>query len=48
VFLGTRIPLTQKTDIKAGYRILEGGANVDEVYNFTMVQFAVFGLFFQL
>lgn len=48
VFLGTRIPLTQKTDIKAGYRILEGGANVDEVYNFTLVQFAVFGLFFQL
>jgi len=48
VFLGTRIPLTEKTDIKAGYRILEGGANVDEVYNFTLVQFAVFGLFFQL
>lgn len=48
VFLGTRIPLTAKTDIKAGYRILEGGANVDEVYNFTLVQFAVFGLFFTL
>lgn len=48
VFLGTRIPLTAKTDIKAGYRILEGGADVDEVYNFTLVQFAVFGLFFQL
>jgi hypothetical protein len=48
VFLGTRIPLTAKTDFKAGYRILEGGANVEEVYNFTLVQFAVFGLFFQL
>ena len=48
IFLGARIPILPKTDIKVGYRILEGGADVDEVYNFTLVQFAVFGLFFQL
>ncbi len=46
-FLGTRIPLTDRTDLKAGYRILEGGANIDEVYNFTLVNFAVFGVFIQ-
>lgn len=46
-FLGTRIPLTERTDLKAGYRMLEGGANVDDVYNFTLVNFAVFGVFIQ-
>jgi hypothetical protein len=48
LFLGTRLPITNHLAIKAGYRFLEGGANVDEVYNFTMVQFAVAGLFIQL
>ncbi|MCC5937594.1 MAG: hypothetical protein JJU34_09945 [Lunatimonas sp.] len=47
-FLGSRVPLTSKTDVKFGYRILEGGANVDEVYNFTLVHFAVLGLFLTL
>ncbi len=46
-FLGTRVPLTDRTDLKAGYRILEGGASNDEVYNFTLVNFAVFGVFIQ-
>ncbi|MDN3687870.1 hypothetical protein [Cyclobacterium jeungdonense] len=48
LFLGTRLPITERIDIKAGYRFLEGGANVDEVYNFTLVQFAVAGLYIQL
>jgi len=48
LFLGTRLPVTDHLAIKAGYRFLEGGANVDEVYNFTLVQFAVAGLFIQL
>lgn len=48
VFLGSRIPVTQKTEIKLGYRILEGGANVEDVYNFTLVHFAVLGLFLTL
>jgi hypothetical protein len=29
--------------IKAGYRILEGGADVDEVYNFALVNYLVIG-----
>lgn len=48
LFIGTRINVTPKTAIKTGYRLLEGGANVEEVYNFTLVQFAVLGLFFNL
>ncbi|EON75193.1 hypothetical protein ADIS_4364 [Lunatimonas lonarensis] len=48
VFLGSRIPVTQKTEIKLGYRMLEGGANVEDVYNFTLVHFAVLGLFLTL
>lgn len=30
-------------DIKAGYRILEGGADNDEVYNFTLINYVSFG-----
>ena len=37
------IKASNKVDIKAGYRILEGGANNDEVYNFTLFHYAVFG-----
>ncbi|MBR9776346.1 MAG: hypothetical protein GYB55_15525 [Cytophagales bacterium] len=48
LFLGTKLPLTEQLAIKAGYRYLEGGADVDEVYNFTLVQFAVAGLIIQL
>jgi hypothetical protein len=33
--------------LKGGYRILEGGANVDDVYNFTLIHFAVIGLSFE-
>jgi hypothetical protein len=29
--------------IKAGYRVLEGGADNDEVYNFSLVHYAVIG-----
>lgn len=34
--------------IKAGYRIIEGGADVDEVYNFAWLNFVVIGLVFSL
>ena len=30
-------------DLKAGYRILEGGADNDEVYNFTLINYASVG-----
>ena len=29
--------------LKLGYRILEGGANNDEVYNFSLIHYAVIG-----
>ena len=43
-FLGGRINLTDNLSGKAGYRILEGGADVTEVYNFTLINFAIIGL----
>ncbi len=43
-FLGGRINITDNLSGKAGYRILEGGANVTEVYNFTLINFAAVGL----
>lgn len=48
LFLGTRLPLTEKLDLKAGYRMLEGGADSDEVYNFTWINYGVIGLVVQL
>lgn len=48
LFLGTRIPFSPKIAFKGGYRFLEGGANVSEVYNFTLVQYGVLGLVIML
>ncbi|KEO73919.1 hypothetical protein [Anditalea andensis] len=47
-FLGGKLPVYSKLDLKAGYRILEGGADVDEVYNFTLINFASIGLILTL
>jgi len=33
-----------KVNLKAGYRILEGGADVEEVYNFTLIHYLVAGV----
>ena len=35
-------------DLKAGYRILEGGADNDTVYNFTLINYASIGALFHL
>ena len=43
-FLGGRINITDNLSGKAGYRILEGGADVTDVYNFTLIHFAIIGL----
>jgi hypothetical protein len=43
-FLGGRFIITENLSGKAGYRILEGGADVPEVYNFTLINFAAAGL----
>ncbi|WPP52081.1 TonB-dependent receptor [Catalinimonas niigatensis] len=34
---------SQNVTLKAGYRILEGGADNDEVYNFSLIHYAVIG-----
>ena len=36
--------ISKKVDIKAGYRILEGGADNDEVYTFSLINYAALGL----
>ncbi len=33
--------------LRAGYRILEGGANVESVYNFTLVNYVIAGVVFR-
>ena len=37
---------SDKIDLKAGYRILEGGADNDEVYNFALLNYASIGAIF--
>ena len=46
VLLALRIPVNKKILIKAGYRFVEGGANVQEVYGFTFIHYAVVGITF--
>lgn len=44
VLLALELHLNEDVTLKAGYRILEGGANVEEVYNFALIHFAVAGV----
>lgn len=37
-------PLSDQVNVRAGYRILEGGADNDEVYTFTLLHYALFGV----
>jgi hypothetical protein len=43
VLLALLYTLSDHIKLKAGYRIVEGGANVDEVYNFTLIHYALVG-----
>jgi hypothetical protein len=43
VLVALRYRFNENVALKAGYRMLEGGADVDEVYNFAMLHFAVIG-----
>ena len=43
VLLSLNYLLKDNIKFKAGYRILEGGADVEEVYNFTLFHYAVVG-----
>ena len=46
VFIALLFPLNTNIHFKAGYRFVEGGANVAEVYNFTFIHYAVIGVAF--
>jgi len=43
VLLALTVRPWERGTFRLGYRILEGGADVDEVYNFALLQYAVFG-----
>lgn len=47
IFAGLLFRARENVDIKMGYRILEGGADVDEVYNFTLVNYLSAGLIYR-
>ncbi len=44
VLLALTYKLTDKVALRTGYRILEGGADNDEVYNFSLFNYAVVGI----
>lgn len=44
VLLAAVVPLNDQISLKAGYRILEGGADNDKVYTFSLFHYAVVGL----
>jgi hypothetical protein len=44
VLIAVTYKLSDRAGIRAGYRILEGGADNDEVYNFSLFNYASFGL----
>ncbi|MCU0606718.1 MAG: hypothetical protein MUF78_04705 [Candidatus Edwardsbacteria bacterium] len=43
VFAGAAYRLGRRVSLKAGYRLLEGGADNDEVYTFSLFHYAVLG-----
>jgi hypothetical protein len=47
VLLALFYRLNEGVSLKAGYRILEGGADVESVYNFTLLNYAVVGAVFR-
>jgi hypothetical protein len=48
VLAGVTYDLHPRLALKVGYRLLEGGADNDEVYNFTLVNYAALGLIARL
>ncbi|MBM4399393.1 MAG: hypothetical protein FJ041_03570 [Candidatus Cloacimonetes bacterium] len=47
IFAGVLIKLHKNAKLKVGYRMLEGGADNDEVYNFGMFHYATLGFAFE-
>jgi hypothetical protein len=48
VLIAATYRLSDRIALKAGYRLLEGGADNDEVYNFALFNYASVGLFIYL
>ncbi len=48
LFFGGKFPVLENLHLKGGYRFLEGGADVSDVYNFTLVNFAILGILWQI
>lgn len=48
IFAGLAYRLTPKIGLKAGYRVVEGGADNDKVYNFTWINYASAGILLNL
>ncbi len=48
LYLGGKVPVSDYLTLKAAYRMVEGGADVSDVYNFTMLHFANVGLIITL
>lgn len=48
VLLAVTYNLSEKIRLKAGYRILEGGADNDEVYNFALINYGAIGIIVSL
>lgn len=46
VFVGLNYSINKNVAIKGGYRLLEGGANIDQIYNFTFIHYASLGVVF--
>lgn len=46
IFAGAAYQLSPRVAVKLGYRVVEGGANVDDVYNFNWINYASTGLLF--
>ena len=44
VLLALQYSLNEKVHLRAGYRIIEGGADVEEVYNFSLIHFLSAGV----
>ncbi len=44
ILLALQYSLNEKVQFRAGYRIIEGGADVEEVYNFSLIHFFCAGL----
>ena len=48
VLLALTTPLTDNLHLRAGYRLLEGGADNDEVYSFALLHYILAGLTWQI